>query len=161
MLPHSLLSIILGMLALPTLSTASPQPALVSEEYTHLMPLHTLFLRQVSDLQTFKDDLGGQQASPITNSGDPKRPFEVDGNSFTDFQTASQRTCDNQANACSQAANAAGNKGDLTVSKCDAQKERCNAAQSSATVKDFNTGVASKNIGKDPEFPDFDLICDA
>ena len=38
----------------------------------------------------------------------------------------------------------------------------CNSAQSSATVKDFQgAAVASENIGPDPAFPDFDLICEA
>lgn len=61
---------------------------------------------------------------------------------------------------CSQAANKAGNKG-TTVSDCDKQSEACKSAQSSAKVQDFTTGVASTNIGPDPAFPDFDLICDA
>jgi len=38
--------------------------------------------------------------------------------------------------------------------------DKCNAAQKSATVKDFNSAVASTNIGPDPDFPDFDLICE-
>jgi hypothetical protein len=40
----------------------------------------------------------------------------------------------------------------------------CLAAQKSAKVTDFsqaNNVVASTNIGPDPQFPDFDLICDA
>lgn len=38
--------------------------------------------------------------------------------------------------------------------------DKCNDAQKSAQVKDFNTAVASTNIGPDPDFPDFDLICE-
>jgi hypothetical protein len=38
--------------------------------------------------------------------------------------------------------------------------DQCNSAQQSAQVKDFNTAVASTNIGPDPQFPDFDLICE-
>jgi hypothetical protein len=38
--------------------------------------------------------------------------------------------------------------------------DQCNSAQGKATVKDFNTAVASTNIGPDPLFPDFDLICE-
>lgn len=143
------------------------------------MPRNTLFFRQVNDLQSFKGNLGGFAASPITNSGDGKRPFSVDGDTFTDFQTAAQRSCDNQFQQCSQSANQQGNKGDLKVSDCDTQKsmfecwfwvydgvlivgiDDCNSAQQSAQVKDFNTGAASTIISPDPEFPDFDLICDA
>ena len=38
--------------------------------------------------------------------------------------------------------------------------DKCNDAQKSAQVKDFNSAVASTNIGPDPDFPDFDLICE-
>ncbi len=33
-------------------------------------------------LQTFNGALGGAKAAAITNSGDPERPFEVDGDTF-------------------------------------------------------------------------------
>lgn len=90
MLPSSLLYLIL--MALPSLSTASPQPALVSDEYTHLMPYHTVFLRRQtsSNLQTFTGNLGGVSADAITNSGNSQRPFEVAGDTFTDFETAGE-----------------------------------------------------------------------
>lgn len=120
MLPPTLLSLIL--MALPTLTLSSPQPALVSEEYMHLIPRNTLFFRQASDLQTFTQNLGGFSASPITNSGDAKRPFEVDGDTFTDFDSGAQRSCDNQFQKCSQAANEQGNKGGFKVEDCDQQK---------------------------------------
>ncbi|KAF2794738.1 hypothetical protein K505DRAFT_324555 [Melanomma pulvis-pyrius CBS 109.77] len=157
-LPPPLLALLLPFLAL---AIASPQPPLVSAHDTFLIPRHTLFLRQATDLQTFNGALGGVAASPITNSGDSKRPFAVDGDTFPDFKSASGRSCDNQKNGCSEAANAQGNKGTTTVSDCDKQKDQCTAAQSSAKVQDFTTGVASTNIGPDPAFPDFDLICDA
>lgn len=48
----------------------------------------------------------------------------------------------------------------LTVNMCDQQKEQCNQAQQVAQVQDFQTPVASENIGPDPLFPDFDLICE-
>ncbi|KAK4124962.1 hypothetical protein N657DRAFT_643739 [Parathielavia appendiculata] len=34
------------------------------------------------NLQIFTGALGGVSASAITNSGDPERPFEVDGDTF-------------------------------------------------------------------------------
>lgn len=121
MLPPSLMSLVLA--AIPALSYASPQPALVSDEFMHLMPRNTLFFRQTSDLQTFTQSLGGFKASPITNSGDTKRPFSVDGDTFTDFQSAAQRSCDNQFQQCSQQANSqGGDKGAFSVSECDKQK---------------------------------------
>jgi len=115
----------LALLLLPLLTTASPSPALVSDAYIPLIPRNFLFLRQLSDLQTFASALGGVPASPITDSGDPKRPFSVDGDTFTDFESAAQRSCDNQFNKCGQAANGGGNKGGLTVGECDKQKGRC------------------------------------
>lgn len=121
MLPPSLW--LLVAFALPTLTFSSPSPPyLVGDEYTHLMPRNTLFFRQTTNLQTFTSALGGFQASVIQNSGDPKRPFSVDGDTFPDFDTASQRSCDNQFQSCSKAANEKGNKGTLTVAGCDTQK---------------------------------------
>ncbi|KAI4652217.1 uncharacterized protein J4E88_000531 [Alternaria novae-zelandiae] len=170
-LPTALLALI--HLALPALSHASPQPALVSSDWEmSLVPRHTLFLRQVSDLQTFDGNLGGTRASPITNSGDKERPFQVDGDTFTSFDSAAQRSCDNQFQGCSNTANSNGGgggrgkkgkkrqDGGLSVNDCDEQKNKCNDAQKNAQVKDFNSAVASTNIGPDPDFPDFDLICE-
>ncbi len=37
----------------------------------------------------------------------------------------------------------------------------CYAAQNNAPVKSFSSMVSSMNIGPDPQFPDYDLICDA
>ncbi|KAF2035432.1 hypothetical protein EK21DRAFT_106961 [Setomelanomma holmii] len=209
-LPPTLLAL---LFALPALSHASPSPALVGSDWEiSLIPRHTLFLRQLSDLQTFSSALGGTRASAITNSGDSSRPFSVDGQTFDSFASAAQRSCDNQFQACQSAANGNGNgnqqnqassnrngqsqnnnnnqnnqqnkdrkqkskrqdgkgngggngiekrqNGGLTVNQCDQQKDQCNSAQQSATVKDFNTAVASTNIGPDPQFPDFDLICE-
>lgn len=110
LLPTSLLTLI--HLALPALCHASPQPPLITNDWEQsLVPRHTLFLRQVSDLQTFTSALGGTKASPITNSGDSKRPFKVDGDTFTSFDSAAQRSCDNQFQGCSRTANSNGGGG--------------------------------------------------
>ncbi|KAH7389538.1 hypothetical protein DE146DRAFT_167566 [Phaeosphaeria sp. MPI-PUGE-AT-0046c] len=220
--------------ALPALSHASPQPALITNDYAmSLVPRHTLFLRQLSNLQTFDAALGGTGASAITNSGDAERPFSVDGQTFNTFDAAAQRSCDNQFQACQGAANGNGGGGNqasangggqrnnnngnngnnnggnqngnqnqnqnqgnrnnnnnnnnnnrnqnrrmlevnetevefglvmekrqFTVNQCDEQKDQCKSAQQNAQVKDFQTAVASTNIGPDPLFPDFDLICE-
>ncbi|CCF47618.1 hypothetical protein CH063_04217, partial [Colletotrichum higginsianum] len=71
------------------------------------------------NLQTFDGDLGGVKASAITKSNNPERPFEVDGDTFPDFATAANRSCDNQKNKCSQAANNGEKK--FEVSECDKQ----------------------------------------
>lgn len=156
------------------------------------MPRHHLFFRQLTDLQTFTETVGGVSASAITKSGDDKRTFSVDGETFTDFDTAAKRTCDVQFDGCQKKANEPGSKGVLSVSDCDAQKGefltslllgwvgrdkgscrclggmranecigRCNDAQQTARVKDFQSSQPAENIGPDPDFPDFDLVCDA
>jgi hypothetical protein len=103
LLPTTLLTL---LFALPALSHASPQPALVGSDYAiSLIPRHTLFLRQLADLQTFDQALGGVKASAITNSGDAQRPFSVDGSTFDKFESAAQRSCDAQFQGCQRAAN--------------------------------------------------------
>ncbi|KAF1921913.1 hypothetical protein BDU57DRAFT_463988 [Ampelomyces quisqualis] len=197
-LPATLLVL---LFALPPLCHASPSPAYVStNDEISLIPRHTLFLRQLSNLQTFSQALGGKPASAITNSGDPARPFSVDSQTFDTFESAAQRSCDNQFQACESVANGIengggnqasknqkstpdinnnnnhssiniGNRnqtvfgkrqdgGGLTVNQCDQQKAQCNDAQQRATVRNFQAAVASTNIGPDPLFPDFDLICE-
>ncbi|OAF58543.1 hypothetical protein VC83_04962 [Pseudogymnoascus destructans] len=49
--------------------------------------------------------LGGAAAEPITSTNDQNRPFEVGGDTLTDFKSAASRTCDNQKNACAKIAN--------------------------------------------------------
>ncbi|KAF9693845.1 hypothetical protein EKO04_008214 [Ascochyta lentis] len=160
------------------LSTGSPSPPLLTINYAiSLAPRNTLFFRQLADLQTFDAALGGVRASSITNSGVPDRPFAVQGENFPDFQSAAQRSCDEQFQGCQLLANSGGGQqdgkgkgkgkgkddggaGKLTVGMCDQQKEKCTAAQQTAKVQDFKTGVPSSNIGPDPLFPDFDLICE-
>ncbi|KAF2279681.1 uncharacterized protein EI97DRAFT_183888 [Westerdykella ornata] len=180
-LPHPLLTL-LTLLTTPlqalTFASASPAPLpLVPDAYVHLIPRHTLFLRQLpasssSNLQTFTSNVGGfGLAPPITDSGDPERPFEVEGDTFTTFEAAAQRSCDRQFGVCAEGANADGGGG-VSVGECDGQKDECNRAQDAAPIKDFQSAggggqqqqqqaVVSENIGPDPEFPDFDLICEA
>lgn len=84
--------------------------------------LPVLIPRQAANLQVFTSALGGATAPAITNSGDPDRPFAVDGDTFPDFATASNRACDNQKNACAKIANEGGQRdGELTVGECDRQ----------------------------------------
>lgn len=81
-----------------------------------------LFPRQATgqNLQAFTGALGGIKADAVTNSGNSERPFEVDGDTFTDFNSAAQRSCDNQKNKCAQQANSGGGAG-FEVSDCDQQ----------------------------------------
>ncbi|KAL8350953.1 hypothetical protein RB601_000878 [Gaeumannomyces tritici] len=80
----------------------------------------SLLPRQTKGLQSFSGSLGGAKAQSITQSSDQKRPFEVNGDTFTDFRSAANRACDNQKNACADMANGS-KKGDFTVGECDKQ----------------------------------------
>ncbi|KAK4102120.1 hypothetical protein N658DRAFT_515374 [Parathielavia hyrcaniae] len=105
-----------------------------------------------ANLQIFTEALGGASASAITNSGDTRRPFEVDGDTFVDFDTAANRACDNQKNVCANLAN--NGTGSFRVNDCDQQTERCKSTASAATVRTFSPPVlVSSN-------DEFDFFCD-
>ncbi|KAK3334869.1 hypothetical protein B0H65DRAFT_335615 [Neurospora tetraspora] len=83
--------------------------------------------RQVStgqELQAFFSEkpLGGASSQPIVFSGNPERPFEVEGDTFPDFPTAANRVCDKQKNACAEMANDASEVKSFRVSDCDEQR---------------------------------------
>jgi hypothetical protein len=101
-----------------------------------------------------KWDVNGKQ---ITQTGDPKTPFAVDGSSFDDFQTAAIRSCNNQHNACAQAANASGDK-TLTVGDCDTQQTQCIAAQPSDAPAGTTTASAQPTLKSADA--DFFYFCD-
>ncbi|MCJ1324530.1 hypothetical protein MMC10_001192 [Thelotrema lepadinum] len=82
--------------------------------------------------------LGGA-APPVTNSGSPDRPFEVNGNTFVNQSAAQQRSCDIQNNACFNAFNAGG--ASFTEADCQTQQQACNSAAPTATGS--STGTAS------------------
>ncbi|KAJ9155263.1 hypothetical protein NKR23_g1742 [Pleurostoma richardsiae] len=104
-----------------------------------------------TNLQAFTGALGGATAPAITKSDDSDRPFEVDGDTFTDFATAANRACDNQHNTCAELSN---NKtADFPVSDCDQQSDECKSAATSATATAF-TSLVSSNA-------DFDFFCES
>ncbi|KAH8882693.1 hypothetical protein GQ53DRAFT_831337 [Thozetella sp. PMI_491] len=119
----------------------------------------------VQNLQVFSGSLGGIKASAITNSGDTARPFEVDGDTFTDFQSAANRACDNQHNSCANAANS--KQGTFEVGDCDKQDTSCKAAANTATQTSFqntgNTGGTGTSTGQGvlvSSNAEFDFFCD-
>ncbi|KAI9929074.1 hypothetical protein MW887_001469 [Aspergillus wentii] len=57
--------------------------------------------RSNENLQTFTGGYGGS-APAITNTGDSQRPYGVDGDTFPDYDSAAQRSCDNQFNSCQE-----------------------------------------------------------
>lgn len=80
----------------------------------------TLLIRQGNNFQTFSAALGGIEATPVVDSGNTDRPFQVKGDTFVNIGAALQRSCDQQFNACANAANS-GTAG-LSVAACSAQK---------------------------------------
>ena len=100
-----------------TLIIASFLAAVLSAPTTNLAHVR----RQAGgNFQTFSDALGGIEATPVVDSGDAKRPFQVKGDTFVNIGAALQRSCDQQFNACANAAN--GGDATLSVSACSTQK---------------------------------------
>ncbi|KAH9888617.1 hypothetical protein F4778DRAFT_400127 [Xylariomycetidae sp. FL2044] len=117
-----------------------------------------LFARQASaDIQFFTQAIGGASTEPIVDSGDPERPFSVGGDTFTDFQSAANRVCDNQKNTCAQAANDSGNE-EFQVKDCDTQNDDCKSAASSATTTSFASATDNRAITTSDA--EFDYFCD-
>lgn len=137
-------------LALLTVALAAATTALASP-LDHRYPATSGFLPRVSlrqtpnngtgtpagggdgaNLQTFTGALGGA-APPVTNTGDAKRPFATNGDTFVALNGALGRSCDVQKNACARQANA----GDASVgpravaedvAQCEEQNKQCHAA---------------------------------
>ncbi|KAL1836659.1 hypothetical protein VTJ49DRAFT_4809 [Mycothermus thermophilus] len=103
-------------------------------------------------LQTFTGALGGAPASAIVKSDDPERPFEVDGDTFNDFEAAANRACDNQKNVCANLAN--NGTGNFKVGDCDLQNDQCKTAARAAAVREFPAAVL---VDSNDEF---DFFCD-
>jgi len=90
-------------------------------------------------------------ASPITQSTDPTRQFEVSNSTFTDFAEAATRSCSNQHNDCANLANSNDDQG-FAVADCDTQQTACDSAAASATQTSFPV-LTSQDA-------DFDYFCD-
>ncbi|KAM7208846.1 hypothetical protein V8F20_000724 [Naviculisporaceae sp. PSN 640] len=110
------------------------------------------------NFQTFTGALG-VPPSAILETGDPKRPFGVDGDTFTDFESAANRACDNQKNECAQIANSQGGQGPFSVNECDRQQEACKAAARQAEPQ-----VATPTVSAEATFfssnAEFDFFCE-
>ncbi|KAH6697551.1 hypothetical protein F5X68DRAFT_272446 [Plectosphaerella plurivora] len=121
--------------------------------------------RQSSEnLQFFTGSVGGASAPAISKSSNPDRPFQVEGDTFPDFNTAADRACDTQKNACAEAAN---NGGSHQVSDCDQQNDKCKSGISTATKTTFDNN--NNNGGGNTAQPEralvssdanFDYFCD-
>ncbi|KAH8594007.1 hypothetical protein B0O99DRAFT_688033 [Bisporella sp. PMI_857] len=106
-----------------------------------------------TNLQTFTGALGGKEASPITSSGDSKRPFQVGTSTFPDLASAWSRSCSEQKNECADFANSDAGRGQgLKVNDCDNQQQDCDAQLNKATATSFPVLTSSD--------AQFDYFCD-
>ncbi|KAL6711568.1 hypothetical protein ACN47E_004502 [Coniothyrium glycines] len=96
-----------------------------------------------ANLQTFSGALGGISATPITNSGNANRPFQVKADTFVNIGAAVQRSCDQQFNACANKAN--GGDKTLSVSTCSTQQTQCNASTQASAVAAQGNGTVTGN----------------
>jgi hypothetical protein len=55
-------------------------------------------IRRQNNLQTFQGALGGEAATPVEDSGNADRPFQVGGDTFVNIGAALARSCDQQFN---------------------------------------------------------------
>ncbi|KAF2470013.1 uncharacterized protein BDR25DRAFT_36011 [Lindgomyces ingoldianus] len=98
---------------------------------------------RAANLQTFTGALNGIAATPVVDSGNPDRPFQVKGDTFVNIGAALQRSCDQQFNACANAAN--GGAAGLSVNDCQGQKDQCDAASSGAAANAGNANAGNGN----------------
>ncbi|KAK7740738.1 hypothetical protein SLS53_005206 [Cytospora paraplurivora] len=103
-----------------------------------LQPRQTGTAQGQGNLQTFTGALGGIRADAITASGDSERPFAVGGDTFMDFASAEERSCDNQMNSCATMANSGGV--DFGVADCDDQ-----AVQGGRGDREYRSGYVGYN----------------
>ncbi|KAL4906033.1 hypothetical protein BDW74DRAFT_151090 [Aspergillus multicolor] len=67
--------------------------------------------------------LGGDTPA-ITETGDSERPYEVDGNTFTDYDSAAQRSCNIQFDNCQLIANT-DSSASFSLEDCQSQQDDC------------------------------------
>ncbi|KAF8858745.1 hypothetical protein BDZ45DRAFT_391038 [Acephala macrosclerotiorum] len=95
-----------------------------------------------TNLFAFSSALGGAAAEPVTSTGDSTRPFAVGTNTFTDFDSAATRSCNDQHNACADVANG-GSANGLTVGQCDTQQTQCEAAAASGASSSHSSSASA------------------
>ncbi|OGM41402.1 hypothetical protein ABOM_010039 [Aspergillus bombycis] len=129
----------------------------------------------VGKRQTFTGTLGGS-APAVTNTGDPERPYGVDGDTFTDYESAASRSCNNQFNSCQKIANT-DQTSSFSLQDCQDQLNSCMSTVSSTSVASQGATIASAPTASSsttdattvtaqlaqttiPYDSEFDLVCD-
>ncbi|KAB8228557.1 uncharacterized protein BDW43DRAFT_213404 [Aspergillus alliaceus] len=112
----------------------------------------------------------------VTYTGDAERPYGVDGDTFTEYESAAARSYNNKFNSCQKTANA--NKSSaFTLQDCQDQLNNCMSTISSTSVAPQAVTMASETTASAstsdenniaPQFAqttipydsEFDLVCD-
>ncbi|KAL4979219.1 hypothetical protein BDW66DRAFT_127887 [Aspergillus desertorum] len=90
--------------------------------------------------------LGGD-APAITETGDSERPYEVDGNTFTDYDSAAHRSCDIQFDNCQLISNTDASAS-FSLEDCRNQQNECIADPPAVTDGSSSMSVASINTSE-------------
>ncbi|CEL07989.1 hypothetical protein ASPCAL11143 [Aspergillus calidoustus] len=99
----------------------------------------------------------GSSAPSVIKTGDSERPFAVAGNTFADYDSAAQRSCNIQFDNCQRAANSGSS---FSVSDCQDQQNDCLAdppaaeAGSSSVTAAEDDGSESGTTEPDRPEPD-------
>ncbi|KAL4800648.1 hypothetical protein BDV19DRAFT_353454 [Aspergillus venezuelensis] len=91
--------------------------------------------------------LGGSTPA-ITETGDSERPYAVDGNTFTDYTSAAQRSCNLQYDICQLAANT-DESVTFTLDDCQDQQNDCIADPPAVSDGSSSMSVASSDDTSD------------
>ncbi|KAL4754015.1 hypothetical protein BDW72DRAFT_167203 [Aspergillus terricola var. indicus] len=102
--------------------------------------------------------LGGDTPA-ITETGDSERPYAVDGNTFTDYESAAQRSCNIQFDNCQLIANT-DSSASFSLEDCQSQQSDCIAdppsvadGSSSMSVASVDTSDTSETSAEESETP--------
>ncbi|KAL5002384.1 hypothetical protein BDV10DRAFT_119816 [Aspergillus recurvatus] len=87
--------------------------------------------------------LGGNTPA-ITETGDSERPYEVDGNTFTDYDSAAHRSCNIQFDNCQLIANM-DSSASFSLEDCQNQQDECIADPPAVADGSSSMSVASVN----------------
>ncbi|KAE8411252.1 hypothetical protein BDV36DRAFT_90604 [Aspergillus pseudocaelatus] len=84
----------------------------------------------------------GASAPAVTNTGDSERPYGVDGDTFTDYESAASRSCNNQFDSCQKIANT-DQSSSFSLQDCQDQLNSCMSTISSTSVASQGATIAS------------------
>ncbi|KAE8328798.1 hypothetical protein BDV39DRAFT_203701 [Aspergillus sergii] len=125
--------------------------------------------------QAFTGTLGAS-VPLVTNTGDSERPYGVDGDTFTDYESAASRSCNNQFDSCQKIANT-DQSSSFSLQDCQDQLSSCMSTVSSTSIAAQGATIASAPTASSlttdattvtaqlaqttiPYDSEYDLVCD-